>query len=97
MNAQPNTSCTLRNFRRLLQGIIYAIDAIVFHGKQETRTHLWLRCTCIEQRRCCVGHVLLAHQLVRLNCTLEIVLVYTYTYTHQHMLRTFYNLAVHAQ
>ncbi len=97
MNAQANAARTLADFSALLQGVVDAIDAVVFHLEQEAAGHLRLGGARIEKRGGSMGVKALRHTVVGLHRSLNVFFVDTDGNAQQHLLGAFGNFAVGAQ
>ena len=97
VNAESDPACRLADLGTLLQRVIDPVDAVVAHGQQEATGHLWLGGSRIEKRGRCVREILFGHQIIGLQCRLNVFFVDAQRYAHQHLLRTLNDLAVGAQ
>jgi hypothetical protein len=83
---QPDAPRRLRDASTLLQRVIDAVDAICLHCNQETAAELRVGCSSVEEGWRCVCEPALAHQLVSVACSLDILLVDPNSNPHEHVL-----------
>ncbi len=96
MNAKPYSTGRLRNFGALLQGVVYPVDAVLFHSKQEAGRKLRLRCTGVEKCGCSMSKPLFGEQVVGFYSGVQVIHVDADGNPHEHVLWPFYYLAVKA-
>ena len=78
----------------MLQGVVDAVNAVFFHGKQKARRHLRLGSGGIEERGGGMGEPLFRQQVVGFDYRINIIHVDAHGHAHQHVLRTLHHLAV---
>ena len=83
--------------RALLQGIIDALNAVLFHLQEKARRHLRLRCARIEESRCGMCEELPGHQVIGLHSRCHIATVDATGCTHDEVLWPFHTLSVHTE
>jgi hypothetical protein len=83
--------------RALLQGIIDALNAVLFHLQEKARRHLRLRCARIEESRCGMCEELPGHQVIGLHSRCHIAAVDATGCAHDEVLWPFHTLSVHTE
>ncbi|KAH3685492.1 hypothetical protein WICPIJ_003539 [Wickerhamomyces pijperi] len=94
VDVQTNTTGSLGDQGTLLQSLVDTFDGVVLHGDKETRGHLWVRSTSVEQSWGGMGEVSLRHQVVGFNDGLDITAVDTDGDSHDQVLWSLSNLTV---
>mmetsp|Transcript_73024 Transcript_73024/g.201524 ORF Transcript_73024/g.201524 Transcript_73024/m.201524 type:complete len:261 (-) Transcript_73024:541-1323(-) len=96
-DCKANTPSRLGDQSALLQGVVYTLNAVVFHREQEAGGHLGHGRAGIEERRRRVCEKAAGHQVVRLDGRSDVAGVDTTGNAHQHLLGPLEDLVVHAQ
>ena len=97
VDGEADAAGVLGNLGALLQRVVDAANAVFLHGEEEAAGHLRLGCAGVEEGRGGVGKPALRHQVVGLDCALDVVLVDADGDAHEHVLRTLGDLAVELQ
>ena len=97
VNGETDATSGFGDESALFQRVVNPVQGIVLHGQQETRRHLRHGCARVEQRRCGVGEITLAHQIVGLERLLDVGVVDSNGHAHQHVLRALCDFSVEFQ
>ena len=97
VNIKTNTTSGLGDHSTSLQGVIDTLDTVTLHIDKEARRQLRLGSTSVEQGWRRMGEILLGHQVVGLNCPLNVIAVDSNSNSHQEVLRALSNLSINAQ
>ena len=94
VDGETDAASRLGDEGALLQRVVNAVQRIVLHRQEEARRHLGHGCTGIEQGRRGVSEVAFAHQVVGVECLLDVGVVNADGHAHQHVLWTLCDFAV---
>ena len=97
VDVKTDTSCGLGDLSAGLESLVDPFDRIVSHSDEETRRHLRVGCTSVEEGRGCMGEVSLRHEIVSLDDSINVACVDTDGNAHDHVLGSFDDLAVDSE
>mmetsp|Transcript_145641 Transcript_145641/g.206265 ORF Transcript_145641/g.206265 Transcript_145641/m.206265 type:complete len:274 (+) Transcript_145641:1212-2033(+) len=94
-DCHANSTGRLGDGSALLQSVVDTFDAVILQLQQKAGGHLWLRSPRIEEGRRRMGEELPRHQVIRLQCGVEVPHVDAAGRAHDHVLRPLHDFPMH--
>mmetsp|Transcript_70625 Transcript_70625/g.154009 ORF Transcript_70625/g.154009 Transcript_70625/m.154009 type:complete len:221 (+) Transcript_70625:1569-2231(+) len=94
---QAQASSRLGDQGTTLEGVVDAVNTVLFHGQQEAGRHLGSRGACVEQGRGGMRKGSAGEKIIGLQRSLQIVEVDAARHSHQHVLRSLQNFVVYPE
>ena len=91
VNSKSNSSCRFWYKCCVFQSIINTMDWVIFHCEQKAWTHLRLWKTRVKESWGGMCKPPVTHEVVRLNCGIDVIHMDSYWNSHKHVLRSLRN------